>query len=1318
MTDTITFEHLQRLWLLVAVAGLVAWAAVQHVRRGHILARLGEGPVVQRLIASYSPRRSAMRIALWGTALALLVVASARPRYGLRETEVSNAGIDVAIVVDASKSMLVKDVLPSRLQGTALEIKALLDRMAGGRVALIPFAGIPFVQCPLTTDREVILMYLGDLKPEDIPVGGTNVGRAITLAIDTLTGEKERAEAEQRDNLVPQFKGSKNKAIVLFTDGEDHEGAAVEAAQKAAAQGIKIFTVGVGSALGNPVPVLGSDGSAVGVVKDDAGMPIFSKLNMPLLEQIAAATGGKALHYGGKSVVPQLFQALDQLEKAEYNAQFKQLGEDRYQVLLLPALLLLLVDSALTNRRRGRRGRNSDAKAKSAPSQGKSRAAIAALLLCLGLFGLTRPALAVPAWLQHENGDIREGREKLEQKQYGEALKAFQEAQATRPEHVLIWYDIGLAQAAMGAWQDAMTSLARALGGLREHSPALEADIHYATGTLQLQWASQLDANARGKKVEPAKEPAKGKAPAAAKPEEAQKPAPEEDPLPHYRSAVTSLEQALLADPTRVATRRNLEIARLGAFPPCRNRDKKDEPNDQFAQATPVAFAEGQREQPLEERACPEDRDLFRIELQPGDRFSAKVATKADPNPVSDPDGGSGAPARLGLQLLSADGKDQLRGAPQGQPPLDAVDLGKVDSKQTVLVDVRNVAEVETPYDLTLKLLPACQRIEDKFEPNDTPQQARAIPIGQPVKGRLCPVNDDYFSVMMQPEQGLVVHAKAKVDIGTDKIELEVLDPSGNVVAHGRPGKDGLTARLAYAQEAGAYVVQVRGGIDTEADYDLGVEVLPPCRERDDRYEDNDQALQANPLDASMIEKPLDQLQLCPGDDDWYAVDLQAGESLFVDLQAAVEELPDVQDLAGALTVEVYDERGVQWGKAVGGPVSQGGAVVRTTAVLAPPPGKYRVRVTGGGVAGPTFPLPPLPPGSVQLTSPQGNPGAQPDPDDADPGMAPGPALPPAPQPGITATPRPGSLPPGLMPPGSGPGSGSGSGSGSGPGSGPGPGPGSGPGNPQGPAAEPQAPVPHVILPPGTVVPEVDRAQARLDLPYTLKLRILPPCPAGNDELEPNDSAAAAKPLEVGQEQLMRICKGDQDWVQIAQKAGQNLQISARYDLSHGPISMEVFDEAGTQSISKGERRGAEGAKGAPADDTPEARKGRTSMTAAGIPGGKADRLVKVRLGADKDVENFYVLRVEEPPPPSDKGQDKDKDKKDDDKQDQDKKDQEKKEQDKKDQEKKDEPKPDAQERERLKQQMQRNDHDPQNLEALEAMRKSQFRNETPAKDW
>ncbi len=1240
MSDTLTFANPQLLWLLAPVLLLAAWATAQHFSTRKILEQLLSVPMMARLAASWSPQRSVARIVLWTLAALLLVLAVARPRYGLRETEVSNAGIDIAVVVDASKSMLAKDVVPNRLQGTVLEISALLDKLAGGRVALIPFAGIPFVQCPLTADHDVIRMYMADLKPEDLPVGGTNIGRAIGLAVETLTGEREKAEAESRDNLMAQFRGSKNKAIVLFSDGEDHEGAAVEAAQKAAEKGVRIFTVGVGTASGNPVPILGQDGSSVGSQKDEQGNLVFSALNMDLLDKIATATGGKSFHYDRQSIAQQVFLSLDALEKAEYQAQFQQLGEDRFQYLLGPALLLLLIEWLLGSRKRIR---------KLAP-------ALALLALALPM-----PAHALPSWLQRENPDVREGRERLAENKAAEAVKAFQTAQMTRPEHALLWYGLGLAQSTLGARQDAVTSLSRALGAVKERDAALEADIHYALGTTQLQWGLALEKSAP--------KPTKKDKDADEKP--AEQPEAGEDPLPHFREAVKSLETALLLDPKRTETRRNLELARLSAFPPCRSRDKTNEPNDTPEQAAPLTFAADQREQVLDLRACPEDRDMFRVELQPGDRFSATLKTKADTSPAAEPDDpqGGATPPKLGVWLIGPDGKTVLRGAPEGQAPLDAVDLGKVEQATPVMVDVRNIAEVETTYDLTLKLLPACARIEDRYEPNDTFATARAVTLGEPLKGRLCPLNDDNFAVDLQPGQGLMVKAKTKVDIGADAVVLTVLGPDGQPLAVSRKSQDGQVVRFARALVGGRYVLQVRGGLDTEADYEAEVAVLPPCQLRDDVYEENDQAAQANPLATESLQAPLENLQLCPGDDDWYAVELKAGESLFVDLVADVKDLPDAQDLAGALTVEVWDDKGQIWGQAIGSP--GGETVSRTAAVLAPPPGTYRVRVTGGGVAAPHFPLPTLPPGSVQM-------GAAPQP-------PPGPSMPQPP--GIRAVPmpqgQPGAPP---MPQGQMPGQ---------------------------PPAAPPAPIAHVMLPANLPAPIVDQHAARLDLPYTLKLRILPPCPKGNDEYEPNDSAAAAKPLEMDGEKLMRICKGDQDWLAINQKAAQNLQITARYDLSHGPVELELFDESGKTSLAKGQRQGAEGKKSmAPIDDSPAARKGRTAVTGVAVKGDKKDRVIKLRAWADKDVENFYVLQIQEPPPPSDKGdqkQEQDEKDKDDEKKDQDKKDQEKKDEEKK------EPPPDQQ---ALEQQMQRADHNPTNLEAEEALRKSPFKNQTPTKDW
>ncbi|MBM4345331.1 MAG: VWA domain-containing protein [Deltaproteobacteria bacterium] len=1244
--DTLSLANPEIGWLALAALALGAWALAQVAGWHKRLAALGRGAIVRQMVAQFDPKRTGLRAGLVTLALVLLVGAATRPRYGLRETEISNAGIDIALVIDASKSMLVKDVVPDRLKGTGLEVSALMARLAGGRVALVPFAGIPFVQCPLTSDHDVIRNYLHDLRPEDLPVGGTNIGRAIALATELLTGEREKAEAELRDNLMPQFKGSKNKAIVLFSDGEDHEGAALDAARKAAEKGIRIYTVGVGSAFGDPVPMLGPDGATTGIVKDEAGNPVFSKLNMDLLDQIAKATGGQSFRYSNQTIAPQLFAALDALEKAEFLAQFKQLGEDRYQLLLGPALLLLLLDLLLARR--------------SAGSHRRIGLAAASALACLGLAATPQPAQA--AWLERENPDIASGRKLVESKKPGEALGAFKQAQATRPESALIWYDIGVAQAWMGSHADAVTSLSRALGAVQARDSAFESDIHYALGTAQLAWARDLESKQLALKsaepkaapsADPNGDPKAPPQPAAAK--------ADEDPVPHYKLAVHSLEQALLANPERADVKRNLELARLGAYPPCASRDKTHEPNDTPETAKAISLPEGEREAKLELRICPNERDLFALAVEPGDRVSASVALKPEPASATDDATAPNAKPQVNVAILSSNGAQTFAGAQPGAPAADKAEWTATAGASTALVDVADTGEAESPYTLTLKILPACERLREPSEPNDTPSQAKPFPIGKPAVGRICPGNPDYYRVDLDPGYGVRVAVKSKTDLGTDELHVAIVDAQDRVLSRGAKGKDGTTARLAVWRDPAVFV-RVAGAADTEADYDIAIEILPPCPSRDDAYEDNDQAIQANPLDREMTEQPLKELQLCPGDDDWYAVDLKDGESLFVDLGAAVQDAPDAAELAGSLTVEVWDERGQRWGAGHGGPVAASGSIVRTVAVLAPPPGRYRVRVTGGGVQPPQFPA-------------GGLPNLAPEPVDAAPVAV---------QPGLPITPTAATGQPAPVP----------------------------------------KPIPHIALPPGTPPPAVDRVSARLDLPYTLQLRILPPCPAGNDELEPNDAAKDAKAVEVGGERLLRLCKGDVDWLQVTQKAGQNLQISARYDGSHGALDLAVLDESGVKELARAQTATGEDGRigqGAPAHDTPHARQQRTAISAATVQGGKADRVLKIRVQAAPGVENFYVLRLEEPPPSSDQPQNQPQDPQDKDKQDKDKQDDGAKEQPKPEPDKKDQPPQTPEqkaEQEQRRRQMERNDHNPANLEAQDALRRSPFKNARPDKDW
>jgi Ca-activated chloride channel family protein len=346
--------------LVLLVFGTLAFLQWRQARR-EALAR--QGPLGRSLdVAPLS--RDILRASMILLAALLLVVAIKRPRWGASTESVKALGIDVAIALDASKSMRLNDIVPDRLDAARLEIRKLLDGMHGGRAALVPFAGVAFVQTPLTSDFAVVRNYLDALRVEDMPRGGTAVGRAIITAIEALTGERDERFVEEGEEMADEpglsglktFEGAKHKAIILFTDGEDHEGDAIQAAEEAARLGIRIFTVGVGTPQGRPVVSINEDGLVTGTVKGPDGQtPLFSALNVPLLRDIAEKTGGGYFPLGPDGFGPGLLKALNELERREYEETYQNLGAERYAWVVWPALILLGAELWMSGRRR--RGR-------------------------------------------------------------------------------------------------------------------------------------------------------------------------------------------------------------------------------------------------------------------------------------------------------------------------------------------------------------------------------------------------------------------------------------------------------------------------------------------------------------------------------------------------------------------------------------------------------------------------------------------------------------------------------------------------------------------------------------------------------------------------------------------------------------------------------------------------------------------------------------------------------------------------------------------------------------------------------------------------
>ncbi len=324
-------------WLalaLVPVLGLLyAWA----VRRRRRDLRRFVGPVLMaRLAAGASLERQALKGILLCLGMGFLALALCRPQWGMRLEPMVVHGIDVVIALDASDSMLAEDLRPNRLERAKAAAGELIERLPLDRVAVVPFAGSAEVVCPLTPDHEAARLFIDVVNPADTAVPGTSIGEAIRTALSVFS-RKER----------------KYKAIVLITDGEDHEQKGIEAASAAAAQGAVVYALGVGSGRGEPVPVRAEDGSLRGYKKDDEGRVITSRLNEEMLSEVAAAGRGRYFRLSGdQQEVAALAAEIAGLERRARELGQHSRYEDHYQIPLAIATLLLGAEALVAERRR------------------------------------------------------------------------------------------------------------------------------------------------------------------------------------------------------------------------------------------------------------------------------------------------------------------------------------------------------------------------------------------------------------------------------------------------------------------------------------------------------------------------------------------------------------------------------------------------------------------------------------------------------------------------------------------------------------------------------------------------------------------------------------------------------------------------------------------------------------------------------------------------------------------------------------------------------------------------------------------------------
>jgi Ca-activated chloride channel family protein len=336
----VRIAHPHLLWLLLAVPAVVLLYVMAFSRRRRLLQALGSQVLIDRMSASVSVPRKVLRAIYLTAVVALLALALARPQAGGRAKLEKQRGLDMVVALDFSKSMLARDVYPSRLERAKRELERLIDRLAGDRIGLVAFAGETLTYPP-TTDYAAVKLFWRDLTPSDMPVGGTALGRALKSSLELLKRLREHA-GETRAQV-----------ILLLTDGEDTESEPLAVAEEAAKLGVKIYAVGIGSRSGELVPEMTPDGLVTGYLKDQEGKYVTSRLAEDMLSQIASKTGGEYLRADAKRFgVEAIEAALAGLKRTENEARLVKQYDEVYEFLVLPAFLLLVGEACMNERRR------------------------------------------------------------------------------------------------------------------------------------------------------------------------------------------------------------------------------------------------------------------------------------------------------------------------------------------------------------------------------------------------------------------------------------------------------------------------------------------------------------------------------------------------------------------------------------------------------------------------------------------------------------------------------------------------------------------------------------------------------------------------------------------------------------------------------------------------------------------------------------------------------------------------------------------------------------------------------------------------------
>ena len=318
------FEDPIYLWLLVLIPVLALIRFITYRNKKKKLRKFGDPKLLKELMPDVSRFRPSVKFWILLGALALLIIMLARPQMGTKISQEKRTGIETIIALDISNSMLAEDIVPSRLDRSKMMVENLVDHFTNDKIGLIVFAGDAFVQLPITSDYVSAKMFLSSIDPSMMATQGTDIAAAINMSMNSFTQEE-----------------GIGKAIIVITDGEDHEGGALEAAEAAKKKGMRVYVLGVGSSQGAPIPIPGTGN----YMKDNTGNTVMSALNEDMCKQVAAAGGGVYIHVENNSAAQQqLDNELDKLSKKETSTTVYSDYDEQFQAFGILALLLLIIE--------------------------------------------------------------------------------------------------------------------------------------------------------------------------------------------------------------------------------------------------------------------------------------------------------------------------------------------------------------------------------------------------------------------------------------------------------------------------------------------------------------------------------------------------------------------------------------------------------------------------------------------------------------------------------------------------------------------------------------------------------------------------------------------------------------------------------------------------------------------------------------------------------------------------------------------------------------------------------------------------------------